>query len=123
MATETQSYKDLRVWQLSVELAVAVYDLTDLFPKSELFGLTSQMRRAAVSIPSNIAEGRMRGTRKDYTHFLRIAYGSCAELATQIIISKRRPFSKILDYKIVDELQISAIKMLGVMISKMDLKP
>ena len=60
------SYRDLIVWQKSMDLIVAIYKLTEYLPKSEIYGLTSQMRRAAVSIPSNIAEGRRRGTRKDY---------------------------------------------------------
>ena len=61
-----KTYKDLIVWQKSMELVVAIYTLSDEFPKTEIYGLTSQMRRAAVSIPSNIAEGRRRGSRKDY---------------------------------------------------------
>ena len=86
------------VWQKSVELAVEVYELTDRFPKSEIFGLTSQMRRAAVSIPSNIAEGRRRLTQKEFIHFLTISYGSGAELETQLEISKKLSFSKNLNY-------------------------
>jgi len=92
------SYKNLIVWQKSVELAVEVYELTDRFPKSEIFGLTSQMRRAAVSIPSNIAEGRRRLTQKEFIHFLTISYGSGAELETQLEISKKLSFSKNLNY-------------------------
>ena len=68
------SYKELVVWQKSIKLVKEVYLLTENFPKSEMFGLSSQMRRAAVSIPSNIAEGRCRGTRKDYTNFLNNSY-------------------------------------------------
>ena len=83
------SYRELIVWQKSIELVVAVYNLTAKFPKEEAYGLTSQMRRSAVSIPSNIAEGRSRGTKKDFTQFLRISYGSGAELETQIIIAKK----------------------------------
>ena len=78
------SYKNLLVWQRSMDLVVAIYGLTKKFPKEEIYGLTSQMRRASVSIPSNIAEGRFRGTRKDYLQFLRIAYSSGAELETQM---------------------------------------
>jgi len=70
------TYKDLTVWQKAVKLVVIIHELTDQFPNEEKFGLISQMRRAAVSIPSNIAEGRRRGTRKDFLSFLRIAYGS-----------------------------------------------
>ena len=88
---QIQSYRDLIVWQKAVELSVAVYGLTEHYPKEEIYGLISQMRRASVSIASNIAEGRYRGTRKDFCQFLRIAFGSGAELETQIEISKRLP--------------------------------
>ena len=70
------SYKELTVWQKSIELVVEVYRITDSFPKSELYGLVSQMRRAAVSIPSNIAEGYSRGHRPEYIQFIRVAFGS-----------------------------------------------
>ena len=86
------SHKDLTVWKRSMELVLAVYVLTENFPRTEIYGLTSQMRRCAVSIPSNIAEGRSRGTRKDYLQFLRVSLGSAAELETQIEISKQLPF-------------------------------
>ena len=76
------SHRDLLVWQKSVELVVEIYKLTENFPKSEIYGTTSQMRRAAVSIPSNIAEGKSRGTRKDFRHFLLNSFGSGAELET-----------------------------------------
>ena len=82
------SHKDLIVWQKSIKLCKSIYKLTDKFPKEETFGLTSQMRRCAVSIPSNIADGRNRGTRKDFSQFLRIALGSASELETQIEISR-----------------------------------
>jgi four helix bundle protein len=110
------SYKDLIVWQRSIESVVAVYKLTEKFPKEEIYGLISQMRRAAVSIPSNIAEGRFRGTRKDYLHFLRIAYSSGAELETQVIISKKLFKTKELNYQKVDSLLEEVMKMLNVMI-------
>ena len=86
------SYRDLIVWQKSIEMVIGVYKITDSFPKEELYGLTSQMRRAAISIPSNIAEGSRRGSRKDYRHFLLIAYGSGSELETQLEIAKRLDF-------------------------------
>ena len=111
-----QSYKDLIVWQKSVELVIVVYDLTDKLPKSEIYGLTSQMRRCAVSIPSNIAEGRRRGTKKDYCQFLIVAYGSGAELETQVEIAKRLPFGKNLDYTKVDSLLDEVMRMLNKMI-------
>jgi four helix bundle protein len=81
------SYRDLFVYQKSFELCIKVYKCTEGFPKSELYGLTGQMRRAAVSIPSNIAEGHQRRGRKEFLQFLSVARGSCAELETQISIS------------------------------------
>lgn len=81
-----RSYRDLKVWQRAKNLAVSVYGLTKIFPKDELYGLTSQIRRAAVSVPSNIAEGQGRSTR-DYLRFIDIAYGSLSELETQLEIA------------------------------------
>lgn len=82
-------HRDLIVWQKSLDLADATYSLTKLFPKDELYGLVSQMRRSAVSIPSNIAEGSGRKTMKDFRQFLCIAYGSALELETQLLLSQR----------------------------------
>ncbi len=112
------SYKDLIVWQKSVALAVMVYDLVERFPKEKIYGLVSQMRRSAVSIPSNIAEGRYRGTRNDYAHFLRISFGSGAELETQIEIAKRLPKTKHLRYEKIDALLEEVMKMLNAMTRK-----
>ncbi len=84
-----ESFKDLIVWQRSIELVKEIYQLTDLLPEAEKFGLIGQMRRAAVAIPSNIAEGKKRKTAKDFLQFLRVADGSAAELETQIIIVKQ----------------------------------
>ena len=84
-----KSFKDLKIWERSVELVKAIYDLTKTFPKEELYGLTSQIRRAAVSVPSNIAEGFARYHNKEYKQFLYTSLGSCAELSTQLIIAKR----------------------------------
>ena len=86
---EIKSYRDLRVWQAGMDLVVRVYRLTQGFPTHELYGLTSQMRRAAVSIPSNIAEGHTRESSKEYLHHLSMAQGSLAELETQIEIAGR----------------------------------
>ena len=84
-----KSFRDLQIWQKSMELVEQVYVATRNLPKEELYGLTSQIRRSAVSIPSNIAEGAARFHNKEYTHFLYVALGSCAELTTQIIIASR----------------------------------
>jgi four helix bundle protein len=81
-------YKELIVWQKSFSLVLKVYKATRDFPDSEKFALQSQIRRASVSIPSNIAEGNQRGTEKDYASFLRIAQGSGAELETQLLLAK-----------------------------------
>ena len=90
--SDTQTFRDLIVWQKSIALAKRVYASTAQMPDSERFGLTIQMRRAAVSIPSNIAEGNARQSRKDYLHFLVMARGSLAELETQTIIAKELMF-------------------------------
>ena len=81
-------FKDLVVWKKSMELAKGIYGLVKYFPKEETYGLSDQMRRAAVSIPSNIAEGHARQTTKDYIRFLYIARGSRAELETQLLLAK-----------------------------------
>ena len=86
------SYKQLQVWQKSIDLVDDYYDATEDFHRDELFGLRSQMRRAAVSIPSNIAEGQARHSRKDFIRFLRQSKGSLAELRTQTIIAVRRRY-------------------------------
>ncbi len=82
-----QSYRDLKVWQAGIQLAKRCYQVTKGFPKEEMFGLTSQIRRAAVSIPANVAEGHGRESTGDYVHFLRIAQGSLKELETHLILS------------------------------------
>ena len=84
-----KSFRDLDVWRLSLDLAEAVYQCTASFPKSELFGLTAQMRWAAVSVPSNIAEGRARSSTKEFLQFLSIALGSLAELETEFELAVR----------------------------------
>ena len=81
-------YRELLVWQKAMQLVKDVYDKSANFPKSEIYGITSQMRRAAVSIPSNIAEGNGRNSVKEYLNFLSIAKGSLAELETQITLTK-----------------------------------
>ena len=87
MTEKIKNFQDLRIWQKGIEVVKDIYILTKKFPKEELYGLTSQMRRSAVSIPSNIAEGFRRYHNKEYKQFLYIAMGSCAELETQIIIA------------------------------------
>jgi len=117
--TMIRSYKDLIVWQKSVLLARKVYEITEQFPSKEQFGITSQMQRAAISISSNIAEGRHRGSRKDFVKFLRIAYASANELETQIHIAKLLSHTKIFDYKELDSLLNEILRMLNSMIQKL----
>ena len=107
----TKSFKDLIVWQKARDLAVALYKLTDEFPKSELYGLTSQMRRAVISISSNIAESYHRFHRKEKQQFLAIAFGSGSELESQIEIAKI--LFPDLDYKLVEELLSEVMKILN----------
>lgn len=114
------SYKDLIVWNRSIELVIEIYKLTDSFPKEETYGLTSQMRRSSVSIPSNIAEGSRRGTRKDFKSFLVNAFGSGAELETQIIISKQLPQTIHLDYTNVEKILGEVMRMLNKFISQLE---
>ena len=83
----SRSYEDLKVWQRAMDLVYVIYDITRAFPKDEMYGLVSQMRRAAVSIPSNIAEGKGRSTDKDFAVFLHHSRGSLHELETQIRIA------------------------------------
>lgn len=114
-----KSHRDLMVWQKSVDLVVVIYTVTNLFPEEEKFGLTSQMRRCIVSIPSNIAEGRRRGTRKDFAKFIRIAFGSGAELETQLEISRRLKFLNQEQYEKILRLLTEIMKMLNKMISSL----
>jgi four helix bundle protein len=84
-----QSYRDLIVWQQAMDLAALVYNLTREFPKHEQYGLTSQLCRAAVSVPSNIAEGHARDSTKEYLHHVSFAMGSLAEVETQVLLAER----------------------------------
>jgi four helix bundle protein len=114
-----KSYKELIVWQKSMQLVKEVFLATDKFPKSEMYGLISQMRRCSVSIPSNIAEGYGRKSKKEYSQFYSIAYGSTLELETQLIISKELAFVDIKDFQRINSLLEEVAKMLNFMTSKM----
>ena len=100
-------YTDLKVWQRAMDLTDAVYDASESFPRDEAFGLTSQVRRAAVSIPSNIAEGWGRGRGKQYVQFLRYARGSLYEVETQLRIAERRRY---VDRQTVEDLLFSTVE-------------
>jgi four helix bundle protein len=89
MAGACRSHKDLVLWQKALALAVEVHRITESFPRTERFGLVSQMRRAAISVPSNIAEGSARRTTRDFAAFLHISRGSLAELETQLVLAQR----------------------------------
>ena len=112
------NYKKLIVWQKSIQLVKEVYLLTSKFPKEEVYGLTSQMRRASVSIPSNVAEGSLRKNDKEFKHFLRIAFGSGGELETQIEIAKMLPKTNGLGYSNVESLLPEVMKMLNKIINR-----
>lgn len=117
-----KTYRDLLIWKRSIDLATKVYKVTEIFPKSEIYGIVSQMRRSAVSISSNIAEGRNRGTRKDFAQFLRIALGSTAELESQTEISKNLNFINQIEYsQIISETNEIGM-MLRAIIRKLDSK-
>lgn len=118
MAVKT--YKELIVWQRAMELVRETYLLTAQFSREEVYGLASQMQRAAVAIPSNIAEGYLRGHRKEYVQFLRVSIGSAAELETQILICKSLKKFKSLEFSKAESLLNEVMKMLFVLISKIE---
>jgi four helix bundle protein len=99
-----KNFKDLIAWQKAMDLVEMVYRLTSQFPSDERFGLTSQLRRAAVSIPSNIAEGQGRNSNGDFGRFLNIAYGSLREVETQLLISVRLKYIGQNDFQPVQDL-------------------
>ena len=98
-------HRKLDVWRRAIDFVTKVYEITETFPESEKFGLVSQMRRAAVSIPSNIAEGAARKGTKEFQQFLSIAQGSASELETQIIISSQLGFLRTEESVILEELE------------------
>ena len=113
-----KSYKNLKVWQKSIELVRLIYKITNSFPRSELFSLVNQIRRAAISIPSNIAEGYGRKSHKEYLQYYSIAYSSALETETQLIISKDLGFITEKEFDAVSCLLTEIIKMLYVMVFK-----
>ncbi len=114
---KVESFKDLIVWKKSLMLVKEIYFVTAKMPQSEMYGLVSQMRRSAVSIPSNISEGYQRNNRKEYLYFLRVSKGSAAELETQMLIC-REIYPKI-DFLIAEGLLVEIQKMLHVIINKL----
>ena len=112
-----ETHKDLRVWQQSIEMVTSIYKMTKAFPKDEIFGLVSQMRRAAVSVPSNIAEGYARGTDKEKLHFLRISSSSMSEIETQLMLSLNLGYIGQETYNELSEQITSVWKQLNALIS------
>jgi four helix bundle protein len=107
------NYQNLRVWQSGRGLVRRIYDLTRTFPKQEVFGIVSQMQRAAVSIPTNIAEGHTRGTTKEFLRFVIIAHGSLAELETLLCLAQDLKYIDAINFNEVSNMCSSLGKMLG----------
>lgn len=113
-----KSYRDLIVWQKSVEMVTHVYELLSKLPDEEKYGLTSQIKRSSISIPSNIAEGYGRNYSKDYARFLQIARGSLFEMQTQFQIAVNLGFLQENEMKNIENLSIEIEKMLNVLVKK-----
>jgi len=118
-----QSYKDLIVWQKGIRLVSEIYKLTEKFPKNEIFGLTSQTRRAAVSIPANLAEGYARKHRAEYAQFVKIAFGSGAELETHLLIAQNLGFVSKKDSIEAEALLDEVMRMLNKLSASLAAKP
>lgn len=119
---EIRTFQDLTVWRKSMDLLVEIYGIVKLLPPEERHALSDQMRRAAVSIPSNIAEGHQRGTTKDYVRFLHIARGSKAELETQLLICVRLDYLSVSQAEDAQNLLAEIGRMLNSLIRKLDAK-
>jgi len=113
------NFKELLVWQKSINFVTEIYKVSDSFPKHETYGLTSQIRRASVSVPSNIAEGSSRRSKLDYLQFLKISRGSCAEVETQLLISKNLNFLGENEYMKLNQDIIEISKMLNGLINSL----
>lgn len=114
-----KTYRDLKVWQRSIQLSVAIYDLTRGFPSDELYGLRSQLRRASVSIASNIAEGYGRRSRGEFIQFLGIARGSNYEVQTQLVLTREMGFGAIDRIDLCEGLSFEVEKMLNALIASL----
>jgi four helix bundle protein len=101
-----RNYRDLIVWQKAMDLVSLVYQFTESFPQKEVFGLTNQLRRAAVSIPSNIAEGQGRNTNRDFRHYLSMARGSLQEVETQLELARRLGY--LIETKLTEIIELSS---------------
>lgn len=114
-----KSYQELTVWQKSFNLVLLIYKITKSFPKEELYVLVSQIRRAAISIVSNIAESYTRKTTKEYIQFIQIAFGSAAELETQLLIAKELGYINLSDYQNLNFLLQEVLKMLNGLVTSL----
>jgi four helix bundle protein len=114
-----ESHRELLIWQRAIQLSIAIYQLTTGFPRQEIYGLTSQLRRASVSIASNIAEGYGRGSKGEYKQFLSIARGSNLELQTQLVIARALNFADGTSIDKAEGLSAEVGKMLTVMLKKL----
>jgi four helix bundle protein len=114
-----ESYRDLKVWQRAIEMTLAIYRVTTGFPKEELFGLTSQIRRAGVSVASNIAEGYGRGSKGEYRQFLATARGSNLEVQTQLFLATELGYGNPAQLKTTDDLSNEVSKMLNSLLAKL----
>lgn len=120
MSSDIKSYKDLKVWSKGIATVKEVYRITDGFPAQETYGLTSQMRRAAVSIPSNVAEGYGRNYTKNFGQFLKTSRGSLLELETQTIIAQELNFISEKDSKDLNQMIVEENKMLNALIRSLE---
>jgi four helix bundle protein len=114
-----ESYRDLKVWRRAIEMTLAIYQATTGFPKEELFGLTGQIRRAGVSVASNIAEGYGRGSKGEYKQFLAMARGSNLEVQTQLFIAAELGYGNPAQLKTADNLSNEVSKMLNSLLAKL----
>ena len=119
-ARSIKTYRDLLVWQKSMDLVTEIYRLSKSFPQDELYGLSAQIRRSAVSVPTNIAEGYGRQSKQDYLRFLKMASGSLYELQTQIEISQKLSYISKDDYEVIFNRAKEIERMLSSMIRKVE---
>jgi four helix bundle protein len=114
-----ESYSDLKVWQRAIEMTLVIYRVTTRFPKEKVFGLTGQIRRAGVSVASNLAEGYGRGSKGEYKQFLAMARGSNLEVQTQLFIATKLGYGNSAQLKTADDLSNEVSKMLNSMLAKL----
>ena len=119
MKKKVKSYKDLIVWQKAMDLVELVYQATKRFPREELYGLTNQLRRASVSVPSNIAEGQARNSTAEFRNFLSIARGSLAEVETQLLIAERLHYIDSVKLRELLNIQTEVNKMTNALMGKL----